>query len=389
MPSGGLQYMMSKAFVLALCAVPLLQLAPSSARAGVPMAPPSMCIDSSCTSPPESVTGGMKWHPGHYVLLDGQLRRDNRSTLMTQHMSNIKELANEPTIKGVKIFVQWSALEGDTPGDYTAGINMLREYVKSLKAINKRLMISINDRQFGGYGDDLTIFFPKYIVNDSKYGVTKMRNGITTRIWQQATMDRLIAANRALAAVFDKESHFELVTSGETSVAVTAGTDGFSNDALTAQLKRLATQGRALWPHTAFRISTNYLGNDSMMNGLISHMAQNNLTIGGPDVIPTETIQANAVVNGLRGALDLRGRIAIAAEVQSPSLGGHEGTWTPRQLYDFAMNELRPQYFVWYRNTWSGGAAQKWSTGILPFIRSINGAVYSTSCPTNYKSCTT
>jgi hypothetical protein len=127
---------------------------------------------------------------------------------------------------------------------------------------------------------------------------------------------------------------------------------------------------------------------------LIKFCAALRCAVGGPDVIPSEDIQANRVFSGGGGGTDYRGILPFVAEVQSPELGGHEGTWTPAQLYDHSIkgnasvgiNGTHPQYFVWLRNTWSGGAAQQWSTGILPFVQSIKGAVASTACPSAYTS---
>ena len=152
---------------------------------------------------------------------------------------------------------------------------------------------------------------------------------------------------------------------------------------LLAQFKRLYTASRAAWPNTSLRLAANYVGSDAQTVDLIKFCAALRCAVGGPDVIPSEDIQANSVFSGEGGGTDYRGILPFVAEIQSPELGGHEGTWTPAQLYDHSMNGnasagingTRPQYFVWLRNTWSGGAAQQWSTGILPFIRSINGAV--------------
>ncbi len=98
--------------------------------------PPTLCAGVTACSAAAETTGtaagstgtaapstqGIKYHPGHYAALDGMLRASNRSTLMAEHMRQIEELANEPNIVGVQLYVQWSALEGDTPGDYAAGI---------------------------------------------------------------------------------------------------------------------------------------------------------------------------------------------------------------------------------------------------------------------------
>ncbi len=387
--------MMNRTTVLVLLGAALLP----GIGVGAPK-PPTLCAGAACQASSAPVTvapssQSMKWHPGHYAALDGMLRASNRSALMAEHMRQIEELANEPNVVGVQLYVQWSALEGDTPGDYAAGMEMLQGYLDALAPLKKRLMVALFHVQFGGYPpDDLSVFFPSYIWKNpsGQYGTTAMRNGITSRVWQQATMDRLIHQMQAYGARFDSDPYFEMVTLGETSVAIDQGVDGFGIPNLLVQFKRLYTATRAAWPHTSLRLAANYVGSDAQTADLIGFCVALRCAVGGPDVIPSEDIQANRIFSGGGGGTDYRGMLPFVAEVQSPELGGHEGTWTPVELYDHSMkgnasagiNGTRPQYFVWLRNTWSGGSAQQWSTGILPFIRSVGGAVYSTTCPRGY-----
>jgi hypothetical protein len=197
---------------------------------------------------------------------------------------------------------------------------------------------------------------------------------------------------QAYGTRFNSDPYFEMVTLGETSMAVGQGVDGFSQVNLLAQIKRLYTASRAVWPNTSLRLAANYVGTDAQTADLIAFCAALRCAVGGPDVIPSEDIQANRVFSGGGGGTDYRGILPFVAEIQSPELGGHEGTWTPAELYYHSMNgsasaginATRPQYFVWLKNNWSGGPAQQWATGILPFIRSISGAVGSTACPRGY-----
>jgi hypothetical protein len=85
-----------------------------------------------------------------------------------------------------------------------------------------------------------------------------------------------------------------------------------------------------------------------------------------------------------------------AAEIQWQS---YSGRWTLQQLWDaptvgynpingdFRMPTMKVKYLVWYVNEVNGNASTQWTTGILPFIRSVNGAVYSATCPRNYPGC--
>jgi hypothetical protein len=346
--------------------------------AAKPLPPAKFCVDDRCVTENTSDDGGVyKWNPGHYMLLD---KMGSTEAIRAEHFRQIDAIGKEPTVRGVKLMVYWSAVEG-APGDYSAGYAIIDQYLRKLAQYDKHLILSVQDRQFGGYDPTkLTTFFPSYIISGSQYGVTSMTNGISARSWQQPTMDRVIAMSKALASRYDKNPNFEIYQTEETAVGVRAGVDGYSSAVYLAQLKRLVSSSRGAWKNTMLRVSTNFLGDDQTMTDLINYCGTYNVAVGGPDTIPDQTIQANRIFNGVTGGKDLRGVLPFVSEVQSPSLGGHEGTFTPDQLYKHAMTEVRPNYFVWYRNTWAGGTAQKWDTGILPYIRSVKGAVKST-CP--------
>lgn len=91
-----------------------------------------------------------------------------------------------------------------------------------------------------------------------------------------------------------------------------------------------------------------------------------------PDI--TRTIAANRVFRGLDGGEDLRGKVPWIGEVQYFGLGTRY-TETPSEIFDYYYNVMRANYMIWIRNTTVGGPAQRWATGILPFINSINGRI--------------
>lgn len=345
--------------------------------AAVPKAPSSFCVNNQCAADAAPAAAlKMKWHPGHYMWLDG-----NRTSpeLIAQHFKQIDAIANEPSVRGIKLVLYWGAVEKDQ-GDYSAGFAIIDSYLQKLAATNKYLILSIQDRLFGGYDPaQLAAYFPPYVTK--AYGITKMRNGTTLRVWQQATMDRQIALAKALAARYDGNPNLEMYQVEETSISVPEGTDGYSVAAYSEQLKRLVAASRSAWTRTVVRLPTNFLGSDSTMADLIAYCNSQRVAVGGPDIIPNQTIQADRIFMG-SGGKDYRGLIPWVAEVQSPSLGGHEGTFTPKALYDSGMMRS-PSHFVWYRNTFAGGTAQKWDTGILPFIKSVKGVVIP-GCPSAF-----
>jgi hypothetical protein len=93
--------------------------------------------------------------------------------------------------------------------------------------------------------------------------------------------------------------------------------------------------------------------------------------VGGPDVFPPPhgPTMGERIYRGEVGGIDYRGRMLAGFSIQTPELGGREGTFTPQQLFDHCVGTNRCKYMFWVRNTTHGGPEQKWDTGILPFIR--------------------
>ena len=365
----------------------------STAQAAKPNPPEPFCIDNDCVATPAPIgDGAKKFHPGHYTWV-GELRLQDAAN-QTAILNFIDTLANEPHVKGIQLIAYWSALEGTTAGNYTQGFATVDKILARLAKYDKRLMLSIQERTFGASGSDHSRYFPTYIVNGSQYGITSTTVGLAARVWQAPTNDRIIALSKAYGERYNDHPNFEMFTLAETSLNLAAGTDGFSNAALATQIKRLVDAASKHWPNTAIRVSTNWIGTDALMKDLIDYAVARNVAVGGPDVLPREDISANRAFAGALGGTDYRGKSPWVSEIQAPELSGKEGTWTPSQLYNHALNgggasgavAQKPQYMIWYMNTWAGSSPQFWSTGILPFIRSVKGAVATTACPTLYKS---
>lgn len=320
----------------------------------------------------------LKWNPGHYMTLDSIRTSPD---IRFSHFKQIAAIKTEPTVKGVKLWQYWGAVER-AKGDYSAGFKIIDEYLAKLGP-DKHLILSIQDRIFGGYAPaDRGEYIPAWLQREQGYTERVYTSGRLTmaRMWQAPTMNHYIAMLKALGARYNGHPNFQMMQVEETSVSMPPGADGYSMAAYGTQVRRMLQEVKPAWPNTILRLSTNFYGSDAQMEDMIRFCDTHDVAIGGPDIIPTETIQANRIYNA-----KLRGRMIWVAEVQQPSLGGKEGTFTPKQIYDTGMQSA-PSHFLWIRNTWSGGAPQRWDSGILPFIRSINGAV-NAACPANVEGC--
>jgi hypothetical protein len=137
-------------------------------------------------------------------------------------------------------------------------------------------------------------------------------------------------------------------------------------------------------PQTNLFVFTNWLGSPSLMGQTVQTIFWAGGGVGGPDVIPNALTDGQKTWTGVYGA-DYRGKLPIANSVEDAELGGSKGSWTPLQLNNFAYDTLHANYVFWVWNTWQGNAAQRWSTGILPFLRT--NPKIRTTCPTSYAWC--
>jgi hypothetical protein len=313
----------------------------------------------------------VKWHPGHYMLVylgDSQALRLRR----------LAEIGDETVLQGAQVRYRWADLE---PRKDVYDFSSVEKDLQTLQSHGKRLVIQILDRAFATKTPQGIV--PEYLMTEPEYngGLAKTSSGYVARIWEQPVMDREIALYRALARRFDAEPYLEGVTGEETTMSFGKNRPpDFSNDQLAAQLKRWIEANRAAWPRTNLFVYTNFLS--GKLGGLISLCATSGCGVGGPDVLPPpgNGTEGDRILTGKVGGADYRGRMPIAYGVQTPALGGKEGTFTPAQLFDHAYSTLHANYIFWVRNTDTGGPAQKWDTGILPFIRSIDGKIH-TECP--------
>ncbi len=372
--------------------------APVIARSSnvVPQAPTQVCVNNKCknSSPaaPADPSGAIKFHPGHYVFLDGHNLSDGT---VAKHLAAIDRLADEPSVRGVQLISMWAYLEGPTPGDYSRGFAMLDQYLAHLKKINKQLILGIQERGFGSgvpSQDALMKRFPAYLASpkyDGGWAVTAGQphaaGGLVAicRVWDPAVMDRLIALTAALGARYNSNPNFEMIELGETAIS---GADkfGYTADRYGEQLKRWGAAARAAFPNTAVRLYANFFGSDAQMKDLMATFVDRvKSTVGPPDVVPGSNAQANKIFAGGSGSRDFRGVVPYVAEVQMIGVS-YGKKFNPSDFYESVENTLPPSYFLWYQNTYAGTPQQQWATGILPYIRSLKGAVPAESCPSAY-----
>jgi hypothetical protein len=310
-----------------------------------------------------------KWNPGHYMLVW-------LNDTPAQRQKEFDALAREPAVKGAQVRYPWAQLE-PRKGEYD--FRAIEADLARLQANGKRLVILVLDRGFNIDRPDR--FIPEYLLKEPEYhgGAMKTKTGYGVRAWDAKVMDREIALFEALGRRFDGEPFVEAIGGDETAPAIgQQRPPDFSSEQLAKQLERWVRAVRAAWPHTLVLLYSNWL--PSKLKEVMDVCARSRCALGGPDVFPppAKGTDGDRIVKGV-GGTEYRGRVPIAYAVQPSSLG-IKHTYSPAELFAYAYDELQANYLFWIRNTAYGGPEQRWNTGILPFLRSINGKIH-TECP--------
>ena len=342
---------------------------------GAPVPPSNLCVDDKCTPAENTPTSRIKWNPGHYMLV---FRGESMSTVL---QSRVPEICREPALKGLQYRVQWHDLE-PARGQYD--FRAIDDLYEALAACDKRLVLQIMAVEFGTTSTAEIV--PEYILKESQFngGVAKTNSGYMARLWEAPVMDRLLQLSAALAARYDTKPFFEAIVLAETA---TSGVEsGYSPEAWIGQLKRSIPVMVSQWPSTNVIVFNNYLqgSSDQQFVDFVNFLRTSRAVLGGPDVLPPphSGSKSERIYRGEIGGKDLRGLMPVAFAVQTPELGGKEGSFTPAELAEHCVGTNRCGHMFWIRNVNVGGTEQNWDTGILPFIR--RQPATHRSCPASY-----
>jgi hypothetical protein len=332
---------------------------------------------------------------------------------MAELSAAIASICDRPNITGIKVWLSWNLLEGDTAGDYSDGFAFMDWLLGEASACDKRVIVELRERTYGTNSSAPTVaglrteLFPAYIMT-SQYGpCCGVQNGnelgfggivgaapsagsiagvsVMVRYWVPAVMDRLIAMSDAYAQRYDMHPYFEMLNLiGETS---TPPFTGNSDNAFRTQVKRWYAEAAEAWPHTVTRIGVNYThsNDDPAMKDLLDHCASlPNCAVGGPDpeIGLPYPIQAQRVYSGVQcngcTSHDYRGgELAWVGEVQEHGLLNNV-IQTPRAVSDYYSDVLKSSYEIWLDYA-------RFSEVIAEI--DSNPSMGSVACPRNFPSC--
>lgn len=290
-----------------------------------------------------------KFHPGHYMSV--YVNGPNSHKILA-------ETAAHPNIIGVQKPYRWDELE---PRKGVYDFSEIAADLKFLKSINKRLVIQVQDVW--------TIpVVPNYL-RTPEYGGGYYKGSrsccYSAKRWHPKVVARLSALFHALGDRFDKDSFVEAINIEETATGITKAEfarAGYTAEKYLSGSKAIMLAAKAAFPNTLFIQYINYIAGNggSYVGELAAHASRIGVGIGGPGTRPSVDVDSYPYYE----QYDSTARQGVRIEVFNhddidPATGAK---YTPRQLLNFARNQLHVEYVFWHR------AQPRWDNTILPVI---------------------
>jgi hypothetical protein len=219
------------------------------------------------------------------------------------------------------------------------------------------------------------------------------------KMWDADLMDAFNDLWIAYGQRYNSHPLVECVYGEETTLNITnpdgslAG--GFTPAAYFTEYKRHVRTVQPYWNKTIFRLLNNWgptpVSTTTEEINLLALEAPG-MAIGGPDSEKPEywdrgleKILANRYYRGLDGGTNLIGQVPWIGEVQDSGLGSQRRVQTPQQIWEYQRDYQKATHMVWVvveiprSDMPYATSAQAWSTGVLPYIRSINGLTNTTA----------
>jgi hypothetical protein len=286
----------------------------------------------STTAP--SVTGDVKWHPGHYAFVQS---------------SQLNESFLYKHFQGVQKSYDWRTLE---PEKDRYDLSAIRSDLIFLSKHEKRLVIQVQTKAFGA-GKNCC---PEYLSGpDFGGGVYKTQWGsFNPMIWDERVNRRLNALYQQLGKEFDQEPYLEAVVIPETAITGDIPTNSnvpYTLEGYTRSVEEGMQQMKDAFPHT---VVIQYV---NMPLGLIQPLAAfakaHGVGFGGPDIYPDDPLLNDPQKGVYRMYVPLSGIVPLGAAVQQndyvqrAAFRGPPGEPTVKEIYEFGRNKLRLNYIFW------------------------------------------
>ena len=301
-----------------------------AASSPLPAPPATLCVNGKCTATTTSSTG-IKWHPG-VIWNSSQLTPANAANASGSQVQAdfalLDSVGSNAGVAGLELYADWSVLEGNTAGDYTAGFALIDAYLAKMASEPnpKHMILVINSYQYGSCNGSVPTSFPALpayfsgvdigansMIDVCTGGVANSSRVYTAAIWNPVVTARLIALSAAYAARYNSNPNFEMIQPIDETAqylgnapnpspgAAAIGTvdSGFTFGASVTQAQALYAAMKQQWTQTLVRVPANYLPDyqDSSMEAWLTSIISNynngrGLIVGGGDTVPEPTIRS-------------------------------------------------------------------------------------------------
>lgn len=285
---------------------------------------------------------GVKWNPGHYLLIypQGKSSDIDHARYMKEVM---QELVNNPGLRGIQKIYFWNKLE-PVKGKYD--FSEIRKDLDALAKINKRLVISFQERSFQ-HGE---VFAPSYLRSSEYEGGIYKRdnaNGYNVAYWNKNVQNRIIEIIREMGRQFDGHPNLEAINFEETAHGKKHHWAVKYSDRYFEGVLRVAGEARAAFPTTVVIQYVNY--GDWNLPKIFSTLKGAGVGVGGPDVSENDRNLAKAsyaYFPKLSGTLPVG--MAVQYHNYDSNTGGKSATRPSiASIHNFAQNKLKANYIFW------------------------------------------
>ncbi len=297
---------------------------------------------------------GVKWHPGHYMVLVGQASPSYMEQIYT-------ELQQTPALRGVVVRFGWGELE-NAKGvyDFSKIDNLLTE----LATRKKRLIILLELK--ASSSDAEQVIVPNYLetatYEGGKYAFSNQHLGSTVgygiKLWNSSVQDRKSNLIRALGNRFNSHPYFEGIGFTETAMGqpvkpISSGT----KDTYYKNLLNVNKQARTSFPNTMTFQYLNFPRN--IIAPYVDSFKNTGTALGCPDVFLEEPgLLFKGTQNSPAGVYSYYPKLSgtLPLVVQAEHANYLNTKWdnsgykpTVSQLLNFARDTLDVNYIFWVR----------------------------------------
>lgn len=282
---------------------------------------------AACAMFSAAAENGVKYHPGHYVAVEG-----------SETLRKLKCL-DEPAIRGVNIRYRWAELE---PQKDQYDFSAVREDLAYLAARGKQLVLFFTDKTFSPKSPNP---LPEYM---RPHGVVNQEGGVSPKKWDAYLIEREIALCRALAKEFDTHPNFEGLAYQESAPSLSREglkAAGYNAEVYRDSLKRMLIGSSQAFPRSQIFWYQNFFpGKDEYRYEIAEALVPYRVVMGGPDILPYR----KALITSNRIYDEFRGKLKLFCSAQYDSYSHHKDDVSNGTKRPFKRGEkpIHPEGYV-------------------------------------------